>query len=719
VAIELATAYVSLVPSMRGASGAISRELGAAGKDGGSAASAAFGGELAGGAEGAASRFGGLFKAGMIGVGLAAGAVLAKGVSDALAAESSTDKLAAQLGLTPEEADRLGGIAGDLYGQAYGSSLGEVNEALKGTLQSGLVDETATNAELESVTAKALDLAKAFDQDVNGATAAAGQLIRTGLAKDADEAFDIITAGFQGGVDKSGDFLDTINEYGTQFRNVGIDGATMTGLLSQGLDAGARSADLVADSIKEFSIRAVDGSDLTAESFGRLGLSGEDMAAKIAAGGPEAAAALDQTLDKLRAVEDPAERAQIAVGLFGTQAEDLGDALFALDPSEATAGMSDMAGAAERMGTTLNDNAGTKIEAFKRGAMQGLTDFLGGTVIPGIEALSTAFGEGGIAGVFQLLADKWSEAWPTIQGTLVTFGENVLNWISEQVPVIAGKLAEWVGAFVEWVLPMIPPMLQKLGELVGALGTWVLEEGLPLLVEKIGEWGVAFVEWIGPQIPPLLLEVHKLLDRLVSWLLTDALPMLVEKLGEWGLAFVGWVAKDALPGLMGALGDLLGAIGRWFIEDAIPGVIEWAADMGGSIVDEIGKLPSRVASAASGMFDGIKEAFKTAINWLIDKWNDFSITIGGGSFLGQDIPEMTLNTPDLPRFHDGGVVPGRPGQEVLALLQAGETVRTTSQEAALGSGVNVAINAEGITDPAALAALTGQAVGWALARSAA
>ncbi len=697
MSIELATAYVSLVPSMKGAQGALSREFGDAGKDGGSAASAAFGDEMAGGAEGAASKFGGLFKAGMVGVGLAAGAVLMKGISDAIDAEASSDKLAAQLGLSPAEATRLGGVAGDLYAQAYGDSLADVNEALKGTMQAGLVDPEATNAEIESVTAKALDLATAFDQDVGAASAAAGQLIRTGLAKDATEAFDIITAGFQGGVDKSGDFLDTINEYGTQFRKVGIDGATMTGLLTQGLQAGARDADIVADSIKEFSIRAVDGSALTADSFAKLGLSGEEMTAKIAAGGPEAAAALDQTLDKLRGIEDPALRAQIATGLFGTQAEDLGDALFALDPSEATAGMADMAGAAERMGTTLNDNTATKIESFKRGAMQGLTDFLGGTVIPGIEALATAFGEGGIAGVFQMLSDRWSEAWPKIQETLATFGENVLTWISEQVPVIAGKLAEWAGALIEWVLPQIPPLLEKLGEVISKVGEWVLNEGLPLLVEKLKEWGLAFIEWIGPQIPPLISEMSKLAARLTEWILTDALPMLVEKLAEWGLAFVGWVAKDAIPGLLGALGDLMTALGRWFVDDAIPGVIAWAADLGGSIVDEIGKLPDRISSAASGMFDGVKDAFKAAINWLIDKWNDFSITIGGGSFLGQDIPEMTLDTPNLPRFHDGGIVPGRPGQEVLSILQAGEQVLTADQQRAIGGATSWTINADGLT----------------------
>ena len=39
----------------------------------------------------------------------------------------------------------------------------------------------------------------------------------------------------------------------------------------------------------------------------------------------------------------------------------------------------------------------------------------------------------------------------------------------------------------------------------------------------------------------------------------------------------------------------------------------------------------------------------------------------------------------VPEFHSGGVVPGRPGQEVLTLLEGGEVVRTRRQEAALAA----------------------------------
>lgn len=72
------------------------------------------------------------------------------------------------------------------------------------------------------------------------------------------------------------------------------------------------------------------------------------------------------------------------------------------------------------------------------------------------------------------------------------------------------------------------------------------------------------------------------------------------------------------------------------------------------------ELPGGIASAASGMWDGINDAFRGAVNWIIGKWNDLQLTIGGGNFdlpgpLGSvTIPSMTLSTPNIPMLAKGG-----------------------------------------------------------------
>ena len=47
----------------------------------------------------------------------------------------------------------------------------------------------------------------------------------------------------------------------------------------------------------------------------------------------------------------------------------------------------------------------------------------------------------------------------------------------------------------------------------------------------------------------------------------------------------------------------------------------------GKIVNFIKGMPGKIASAASGMWDGIKNAFKSAINWIINGWNNLEFSL--------------------------------------------------------------------------------------------
>lgn len=313
------------------------------------------------------------------GVGAGAAAAMGVGLTAALDVSAANDKLAAQLGVGPKEAAELSKVSASVYQQAWGDSTETVNTAIRGVYQN-IGDTSTAEGGLEGVTIKALALAETFDQDVTMATAAAGQMMKTGLARNADEAFDIITAGMQKGANKSDDLLETINEYGTQWRKFGLDGKTAMGLLSQGLQGGARDADVVADAVKEFSIRAIDGSTTTADGFAAIGLSADSMTSKISKGGDSATAALDETLDRLRGIKDPVEREAAAVALFGTQAEDLGDALYKLDPSSAVDALGKVGGAADRMAETVGDNPAAALESFKRKATAELAEVAGGFI---------------------------------------------------------------------------------------------------------------------------------------------------------------------------------------------------------------------------------------------------------------------------------------------------------------------------------------------------
>lgn len=319
---------------------------------------------------------------GLLGVGVGAGAALSAALVGALDVQDATATLSAQLGLTGAASAKVGKVAGDLYKNAYGDSVADTSDVIKAAFQNGIVGINSSEKAISDVGAAVLNYAKLTGEDAVSSTRAVAQMLKTGMAPNAKAAFDILNRGQQLGLNKSEDLLDTFNEYSTQFRKLGLDGPHALGLIQQGLQGGARDSDLVADAIKEFSIRAVDGSKTTTAAFQGLGLSAKDMSAQIAAGGPSASKGLDTILTKLRAVKDPATQAQLATALFGTQAEDLGKALFKLDPSSATKGLGQLAGATDKVNSTLGATAKSQIDTFTRTLKMGLVDFVGQKVVP-------------------------------------------------------------------------------------------------------------------------------------------------------------------------------------------------------------------------------------------------------------------------------------------------------------------------------------------------
>ncbi|MFH8717232.1 phage tail tape measure protein [Streptomyces zaomyceticus] len=317
--------------------------------------------------------------------GLAAGAVLAAGFAQTMEQSQIKSRLGAQLDATPAEAERYGKIAGKLYADAVTADFQTAADAVSATMRAGIAPTGATEAQLQSLSTKVSDLASTFELDLGQTANAVGQAMKNGLAKDGTEALNVFTRGMQVMGPRADDLMDTFNEYGTIFRQTGIDARTATGLLSQGLAAGARDTDVIADSIKEFVLITQGGGEEVDKAFKKIGLSGKGMQKAFTEGGPAARKALDQVFDRLRTMKDPTDRAQVALALFGTKAEDTQKALFALDPSKAAAALGTVGGAADKVGSSLRDNAGVKVEQFKRQAMQGLVDVLGTRVIPMLE----------------------------------------------------------------------------------------------------------------------------------------------------------------------------------------------------------------------------------------------------------------------------------------------------------------------------------------------
>ncbi|MFJ9892724.1 phage tail tape measure protein [Streptomyces sp. NPDC091280] len=343
----------------------------------------AIGDGMADGSDDAAGAGAGALKAfGWAAVGAGIGAALMTGVGQALEQGKIPGTLRAQLGTTGPIAKKYGEAAGDLYGGAIVDSVEEGVEAIKGIARNGLLPPEATQTQVETLGKQVADTAAVMGEDVGKVTRAVGTMLKTGIADSAEEALDVLVKGTQNGVNVAEDLLDTYAEYPTQFRDLGLDAKTSMGILQQGLQGGARDADIVADALKELNIRVKDGSG--AEGLKALGLNADQMAVAFAKGGPQAKAALDTITDRLRAVKDPTERFRLAQQLLGTQSEDLSRALMNIDPSGAVNALGKVKGATDAAGDAMRDNAATKFEMFKRGAMQTLVNVMGTYVVPAL-----------------------------------------------------------------------------------------------------------------------------------------------------------------------------------------------------------------------------------------------------------------------------------------------------------------------------------------------
>ncbi|MET7933496.1 phage tail tape measure protein [Streptomyces sp. NPDC005322] len=601
----------------------------------------------------------GRLKLAAAGAGAAIGGALMEGFGQLIEQSQITGRLGAQLGATPAVAQRYGQIAGQMYADAVTEDFQGAADAISAVMRAGIAPPDATNAQIKSIATNVSDLASTFELDLGQTANAVGQMIKTGLAKDGTEAVDALTVGLQKMGPRADDIADTFNEYSTIFRQMGISATDATGMLSQGMKAGARDTDVVADSLKEFVLITQGGGKDVDAAFKKIGLSGKDMQAAFTKGGPEAKRALDQVFDGMRKVKDPTDRAQIALALFGTKAEDTQKALFSLDPSKAADSLGKVGGAADRMGNSLRDNAGARVEQFKRRAMQGLVTFLGGTVIPAFTKLfgyirdhSGTFRVVGAvitgvlipalvlmgvaatvrsaqivggwvrsgaaavasAGRHALAAGRVVAAWVRMAGAAVLQGARIA---AAAVASAARTAAAWAltaarmtGQFLVAVIRVAAVSIAQFTMMAARAVAWA--------AVMAAQWLVAF--WPVALITAIVIGLAALI--IAKW---DTIK--AATLAAWN-AIKGWIsaAVDGILAAVGWLAQIPGKVAGWFgrAKDAAvqkaTEMVNWLKGLPGRAISAIsslgGRLWSTVSSAGGRMVSAISSKISSAITWI-------------------------------------------------------------------------------------------------------
>ncbi|MFF3552931.1 phage tail tape measure protein [Streptomyces tsukubensis] len=711
-AVEVGMGYVSVVPEMRGFAGELQQQVtgpaDAAGQQAGRQAGTGFSGAM-----------GGALKGGLAGVGVAAAAVLVGGFTKALDQSAIPGKIQAQLGSTPAEAERYGKVAGDLYAHGITDSVQDAAAAVTAVMRSGILPPDATNRQIDEITAKVSNLSSTFELDLGQTANAVGQMIKTGIAGDGTEALDLMTVAMQRMGPRADDLSDTMNEYSTKFRDLGLSGADAMGLMAQGMAAGARDTDTMADALKEFQIRATDGSESSKEAYEAIGLSAEDMTRKIAGGGKGAREGLQQVLDGIKAIKDPAEQNAVAVGLFGTKAEDLGQALFAMDPSTAVKALGDTAGAASAMGDALHSGAGARLEQFKRQTEMAIVNFMGNHVVPAVMSagaaardffapafrvagdvvgtLMGAFSNSGALSSFGSTAASVggvlrADLAPGVQGIVSEFQTRFLPALSGVWSVVSGQLLPALGGLASSVGGAVGPVLSGLGRILletvwpAAMRIYSAfsENVKPILAELsrfISERVSPAVQMIGSRLAELVRKAQPVISvvtTIITWLarlaadiLGAVIPVIIRLAGP---VFSGLFS--ALGTGIKWLGDIIGFVGR--LGQAFIGAVRWVADFGsnsrkklgeftewirglpGTISRNLGDFGKLLVSKGSDLARGIWEGIKSMGGWLRDKlmgWAKSAIPGPIADALGINSPSTLLRN-EIGRWLPPGVIEG-------------------------------------------------------------
>jgi phage-related minor tail protein len=275
--------------------------------------------------------------------------------------DTSSGQIQAKLGITKQRAEELGKVAEDVWKNGFGENVEEAGNSVI-TVSQNL--KVISDEELNKASKAALVLSKTFNAEVGNSTKTAASLMKN-FSIDSTKAFDIMTTGFQQGGDYSGELLDTLNEYSVQFSSMGLSADQFLSILISGARNGAFNLDKVGDAVKEFNIRAQDGSKVTADGFAAIGLNAQQMGEAIAEGGDAGQKAFVATISALAAMKDPIKQNIAGTNLFGTQWEDVRKKVI-LAMSDATKNIQKVDGATKEASDAISDNFGSKLQTVFR-----------------------------------------------------------------------------------------------------------------------------------------------------------------------------------------------------------------------------------------------------------------------------------------------------------------------------------------------------------------
>lgn len=369
----------------------------------------------------------------------------------ALETDESYGKLYATTNLSGQALEDLKGVAQDVFKSGVTDSIDEATEATA-IMKQGFKDLDDTS--LAKLTSQIISLSKRTGTDVQENVTGTTQLMNA-FGLDSQKAFDLVADGYKNGLNASGDFMDTLNEYAPLFQQAGFSAQDMLSIMKNGLSNGAMNTDKVADAVKELQIRLGDGSfeanmgtfsEATQNSFKKW----KEGKATVA----DVAQSIQQDLNKM----SPEDK-QKALSALSSQFEDLG---------------TKAGGSLFNIGKEFDNVNGKLDEATQKTSSQewqGALNEMQAALLPIGTDILTA-----LLPVIQILGElaQWFSNLPGPVKTFVESFGGLLAVVTLLTPVIAGIVALFTlfGSTVGIVMAVIVAVIAVIAGIITAIKNW-------------------------------------------------------------------------------------------------------------------------------------------------------------------------------------------------------------------------------------------------------
>ena len=340
------------------------------------------------------------------------------------------------------------------------------------------------------------------------------------------------------------------------------------------------------------------------------------------------------------------------------------------------ANTSDQLANKQRITAAEFDNVKARIGTGLLPIMSALVGFVGGTLLPALDSVGSFLTDTLVPGIQSF--GKWlSDSKTPITavagvitaillpalvraGVLATISaaQQVAAWVATGAGAVASaavSVAQFVIQGAKWVWMGVMAMANA----VVIAAAWLISMGpiglviaaviglgvlIALNMDRIKGWISAAWEWIKTTTE----TVWNAISGFFSGLWTSITSTLT----------------SAWDGIVGFFSAIPGRVGAFFtmVKDKIVEVFGWTplgliVNNWDAIMAWLGGLPGRIGDTVSGMWDGIWTSFKGALNSIISAWNNFKITMGGGTTpWGASWPSFTIDTPNIPLLASGALV---------------------------------------------------------------